>query len=37
MDGERKYLLTESGVMIRLDSEQIKALLESKLVEVIDS
>jgi hypothetical protein len=27
MDGERKYLLTESGTMIRLDGEQIKSLL----------
>jgi hypothetical protein len=32
MDGESKYLLTESGSLIKLESEQIKALLESRLV-----
>ena len=36
MDGEGKYLLTEEGTMIKLNQEQIEALIDSKAVEIIE-
>ncbi len=36
MDGEGKYLLTEEGTMIKLNQEQIEALFDSKVVEIIE-
>jgi hypothetical protein len=32
MDGEGKYILTESSSMIKLDEKQINALFQSKVV-----
>lgn len=32
MDGEGKYLLTEEGTMIKLNQEQIEALIDSKAI-----
>ena len=32
MDGDRRYILSESGSMIRLNGEQIAALMESKVI-----
>lgn len=37
MDGQGKYLLTEQGEMIKLNQDQIEALIDSKAVEIIES
>lgn len=36
MDGEGNYILTEDGKPIKLSEEQIQALFESNVIEVIE-